>query len=301
MKLSKFQRSNTVNFKHLITLENVSENDIYEILALSKELKDMRSVFQNVKVLNDKYVLLITKPTVLGTEIAFQIAVKELGGSPVINSLSGETLESCLQDEEYITSLSNYGISLIAVSTSKISDSTTLEKFTNLPIVNSNNENSPCVALSAMLTILEAKQDIANLKAVIAGDLNIEDYSLLIGLAKLGANITLLPSSDGRFNQDALNYASQFSDIKIEKDKKLALKDADIIYALKNGENGNLYIEESDLAVCEHAYILSSLPVDKTLLSKSLISSERSLIFNQSQNLLHIGKAILSLVIGKNK
>ena len=39
MKLSKFQRTGVINFKHLITLENVSENDIYEILSLAKELK----------------------------------------------------------------------------------------------------------------------------------------------------------------------------------------------------------------------------------------------------------------------
>ncbi len=300
MKLSKFQRTGVINFKHLITLENVSENDIYEILSLAKELKDMRSVLQNVKVLNNKYVLLITKPSVLGTEIAFQIAVNELGGSPVVDSLSGEVLENCLQDDEYIKSLSTYGLSMIAVSTSKISDSATLEKFTNLPIINSNNENSPCVALSALLTIIENKQDINNLKIVIAGDVNLEDYSLLFGLVKLGANVTLLPSNDSTPNQSALNYASQFSEIKIENNKNTALKDADVIYLLKNGKNGNLFIDEKDLEICKNACILSSLPTDKTILSKSLLNSDKSLIFNQSQNLLHIGKAILSLVIGKN-
>ena len=300
MELNKFQRVGSVNFKHLISLENIQENDIFEILALAKEYKDMRSVLENVKVLNNKYVLLITKPSVLGTEIAFQIAVKELGGTPVIDSLSGEVLENCLQDEEYITSLSTYGISLIAVSTSKISDSATLEKFTKLPVVNSNNENSPCTALSTLLTLLEKVKDLKNKKVVILGDLNVEDYSLLIGLCKLGANVTLLPSNNSMPSENALRYASQFSEIKIEKDKRLALKDADAIYALKNGENGNLYIDEDDLSVCENAYILSSLPVDKSLLSKELIRCEKSLIFAQSANLLHIGKAILSLVIGKN-
>ncbi len=300
MELNKFQRTNKVSFKHLISLENATENDIYEILSFAKELKDMRSVLENVKVLNNKYVLLITKPSILGTEIAFQIAVKELGGTPVINSLSGEVLENCLQDEEYIKTLSTYGISMIAVSTSKISDSSTLERFTSLPVINSNNENSPCTALSALLTAIERKKDLKNKKVVIVGNLNVEDYSLMIGFCKLGANVTLLPTNADDINSDALSYASQFSEIKIEKNKRIALKDADFIYALKNGENEKIYINEEDLSICENAYILSSLPVDKSIISKSLIHSEKSLIFNQSENLLHVGKAILSLVIGKN-
>ncbi len=301
MELAKYQRKNKVNFKHLINLESVIESDICEIISLAKELKEKRLVLEDHKTLNDKYILMITKPSIVGMDTAFQIAVKELGGMPIINSLSGELLETCLQDEAYIKTLAVYGLSAVAVSTSKISDSSALEKYINVPVINSNNENSPCTALAGIMTILETKKDIKNLKVVIVGDLNIEDYSIMTGLAKFGADITLLPTNNSTPSEHAIRYSSQFGEVKVEKDKKLALKNADFIYLLKNGENDNVYIDEDDLSLCPNAYVLGVMPCDKTLVSSSVIQGERSLVYKQAENLLHIGKAILSLLVCKNR
>ncbi len=301
MELAKYQRKNKVTFKHLLNLESVIESDICEIISLAKELKEKRLVFEDHKTLNNKYVLMITKPSIIGMDTAFQIAVKELGGTPIINSLSGELLESLLQDESYIKTLAVYGLSAVAVSTSKISDSTALEKFINVPIINSNNEGSPCIALAGIMTMLETKKDIKNLKVVIAGDLNIEDYSIMTGLAKFGADITLLPTNNSTPNEQAVRYSSQFGEVKVEKNKKLALKNADFIYLLKNGETDNVYIDESDLLDCPNAYILGVTPCDKTLVASSVIQGEKSLVYKQAENLLHIGKAILTLLVSKNR
>lgn len=298
MNINQYVKKGKISVNNLLNLEGVLEEDIYEIISSAIELKNMRLVHESSSDLKGKYVLLITKPSLPRLDITFQIAIKELSGVPVKTLMSGEQLESMMSDTQYIKALSACGVSAVAVCTSKCSDSEVFKNNLSVPILNSSEMFSPCEALSIIMTMLEVSPSLTNTKITLVGNINIEDNSLLIGLTKLGADITILPTKNGLPSTQLLRYLSQYTEVKIEEDKKTALKNADFVCFFKG--DGKTFINEEDLSLNEKDYkILSVVPSDFNLFDKSLCEKENSLMQKQSENFLHIAKACLLLLTNK--
>lgn len=288
-------RKQKIQFKQVLSLENISQEEILEIISTATELKSMRLVHESLSSLKGKYILLVTKPTLPRSSITFQIAIKELCGEPVMTSLSGEMLETLLTDEHYVKALSSCGVSAVLVSTSKREDSATFKKFTSVPVINATAINSPSEALATFTTIYECNPNFKNLKVTLVGNFNGEDNSLLTGLVKLGAEVTVLPCENGEPSDKNLQYLSQYSDVKVTKNKLQALSNADFVYF---GEgDGNLYVTKEDFGDNKNYKVLSSVPTDNTLFDKEILNEKTSLIDKQTENLLHVGKALLFLLV----
>ena len=90
------------------------------------------------------------------------------------------------------------------ISTSKVSDTEIFEKTVNLPVINANTDCSPCQALSALLTIFEICHSFTGLKVTLAGNFKVDDNSLLYGLIKLGADVTLLTTENGEPEEEII-------------------------------------------------------------------------------------------------
>ena len=302
MDLSKYQLKHKFNRKYLLSLKDVSEEEIAELICLAREYKYKRLVQEQSPVLKNKYALLITKPSYPQTGITFQIAVRELGGNPVVSALTGEDLETRLADEYYVKVLSAVGLSAIMISTSKISDTEIFEKTVNLPVINANTEYSPCQALSALLTIFEICHNFNGLKVTIAGNFKVDDNSLLYGLIKLGADVTLLPTLNGEPDEETVAYCSQFTDLKIIKDKTSALKNAEIVYVGVSEKDDALTLTANDLALCNSSVkVLTAVPVDYLVAEKTVFEKDDAPILKQAENLIHVYKAILTARAGKKQ
>lgn len=294
MNLFNHAKKGSVDFYNLTTLQGVSTEDIVEVIATATELKNKRAVQENSILLKDKYVLLVTKPNLPRSSITFQLAIKELSGSPVVTSMHGEELENLLNDKHYVKALTSFGLSAVLVCTSKTSDSNIFIDAVDVPVINATAVKSPCEALSALMTIGEHFSDIKNLNVTIIGSSFEGDNSLAIGLVKLGANVTFLTSNNNAVTEDLQNYLTQFSYVATTNDKDSALKNADVIYFLNKDEK--ISVLEEDLLKNEKDYVvLSSLPVDTSMASASVFESKNSLVTKQTENLLHVGKAVLTL------
>ena len=300
MDLNKYVLKNKFSRKYLLSLKDISEEEIIELLCLAREFKYKRIVHEASPALKDKYVLLITKPSFPQIGITFQIAVKELGGSPVVSAMSGEDLEVRLADEYYVKVLSAVGLSAIMICTSKVTDTEIFEKTVNLPVINANNEYSPCQALSALLTMYEINHSFNGLKVTIVGNFKVDDNSILYGLIKLGADVTLLPTENGEPDEEVISYCSQFTDLKITTDKNVALKNADIVYIASADNDTPIYLSSDDLLVASpYVKILTSVPVDYSLAEKDLFIKDETPVLKQAENLIHVYKAVLTALAGK--
>lgn len=300
MDLNKYVLKNKFSRKYLLSLKDISEEEIIELLCLAREFKYKRIVHEASPALKDKYVLLITKPSFPQIGITFQIAVKELGGSPVVSAMSGEDLEVRLADEYYVKVLSAVGLSAIMICTSKVTDTEIFEKTVNLPVINANNEYSPCQALSALLTMYEINHSFNGLKVTIVGNFKVDDNSILYGLIKLGADVTLLPTENGEPDEEVVSYCSQFTDLKISTDKNVALKNADIVYIASADNDTPIYLSSDDLLVASpYVKILTSVPVDYSLAEKDLFIKDETPVLKQAENLIHVYKAVLTALAGK--
>ena len=300
MDLNKYVLKNKFSRKYLLSLKDICEDEIIELLCLAREFKYKRIVHEASPALKDKYVLLITKPSFPQIGITFQIAVKELGGSPVVSAMSGEDLEVRLADEYYVKVLSAVGLSAIMICTSKVTDTEIFEKTVNLPVINANNEYSPCQALSALLTMYEINHSFNGLKVTIVGNFKVDDNSILYGLIKLGADVTLLPTENGEPDEEVISYCSQFTDLKISTDKNVALKNADVVYIASADNDTPIYLSSDDLLVASpYVKILTSVPVDYSLAEKDLFIKDETPVLKQAENLIHVYKAVLTALAGK--
>ncbi len=300
MNINQYVKKGQVSFKHLLSLDGICEEDIIEIILTARELKNMRLVQEKSQALKGQYTLLITKPDFQREAITYQMAIKELSGEPIITSLSGEKLENLIGDLSYIKSLSACGLSSIVVCTSKYTDSDAFISSSQVPVISSTAVRSPVEALAAIMTLLEYFPSFSGVKMTIVGDLSSGDYSFITGAIKLGADITLLSTKDGVLPANVITYLSQFGEIKLTSDKTTALKDADFVYFTQS--DGDLYVSKNDLAINEKdAKILSTLPLSDKLADTEIFESENSLINKQTENLLHVSKAVLSLVTAKKR
>ena len=298
MNILNCAKKGKVDFYNLTTLQGVSTEDIIEVINTATELKEMRAVQENSFLLKDKYVLLVTKPNLPRSSITFQLAIKELSGSPVVTSMHGEELENLLNDKHYVKALTSFGLSAVLVCTSKTSDSDIFINTVSVPVINATAVKSPCEALSALMTISENFKDFKNLNVTIVGSSLEGDNSLAIGLVKLGANVTFLTSKNEAISKETKEYLSQFSYVSTTADKSLALNNADVVYFLNKDEN--ITVLEEDLMQNKKDYvILSSLPVDTSMASEKIFESNNSLVTKQTENLLHVGKAVLTLTCSK--
>lgn len=295
MNLSQYVKRGNLNIKNLISLKDIGEEEIAEILSVSRELKNMRLVHEVNPTLKDKYVLLLTKNNYPRSEITFQIAVKELLGEPVTTTMSGELLDSRLADIKYIQALSACGLSAVVVCTSMEQDAVLLNKTVSVPVINATALFGPCETLASLLTIAEITPNLNSLKATVVGNLDECATQLVIGLVKMGIDVTLLPCEKGEFKEESLRYLSQFSEIVIEKDKKQALKNADYVFFTQGDGSFKVYKEDFELNAKNYK-TLSSVPVDKTLADDELFAEDNCLIVKQAENLLHVTKALLSVI-----
>lgn len=298
MNTLNFTKKGTVDFYNLTTLQGVSTEDIVEVINTATALKEKRLVQENSILLKDKYVLLVTKPNLPRSSITFQLAIKELSGSPVVTSMHGEELENLLNDKHYVKALTSFGLSAVLVCTSKTTDTNMFVDTVSVPVINATATKSPCEALSTIMTISERFKEFKNLNVTIVGPMLDDENSLAVGLVKLGANLTFLSSKESAVSPKTYDYLSQFSYITTTSDKKTALSNADVIYFLSKDED--ISVLEEDLVENKKDYvILSSLPVDTTMASEKIFDSANSLVTKQTENLLHIGKAVLTLTCSK--
>ncbi|MBO5713098.1 MAG: hypothetical protein J6R88_02695 [Clostridia bacterium] len=300
MDLNKYQLKYKFHRRYLLSLKDLNDEEIAELICLAREYKYKRVVQEQSSVLKNKYVLLITKPRFPQTGITFEIAVKELGGIPVVSAMNGEDIENRLADEYYVKALSTVGLSAIMVSTSKVSDTEMFEKTVNLPVINATNDCSPCQALSALLTIFEICQSFSGLKVTLVGNFKTEDNSLLYGLIKLGADVTLFPTKNGDPTKETIEYCSQYTDLKIVKDKAVALKGAEIVCIGSSENDESLNLNSDDLLVASPVVkVLTPVPVDYKIADKSVFKKDETPILKQAENLIHVYKSVLTSLAGK--
>ena len=300
MDLNKYQLKYKFHRRYLLSLKDLNDEEIAERICLAREYKYKRVVQEQSSVLKNKYVLLITKPRFPQTGITFEIAVKELGGIPVVSAMNGEDIENRLADEYYVKALSTVGLSAIMVSTSKVSDTEMFEKTVNLPVINATNDCSPCQALSALLTIFEICQSFSGLKVTLVGNFKTEDNSLLYGLIKLGADVTLFPTKNGDPTKETIEYCSQYTDRKIVKDKAVALKGAEIVCIGSSENDESLNLNSDDLLVASPVVkVLTPVPVDYKIADKSVFKKDETPILKQAENLIHVYKSVLTSLAGK--
>lgn len=303
MDINKFSPTGNINKKHLVSLANYTEEEIYEILYKAKEIGIRLSAGEKLTYLKNKYVSLLTKRSFARSRIAFETAVNKLSGIPMISTMHGSELETIIKDKLTMEAIAGYGIHAIVVQTAETTDAEQIEKTVGIPVINANSKSGPCEALAALLTIWKKKGKLSGLKATMIGDPAVYADSFIYAFANCGLDITLVCPEDKNPPAEIVNHCNQYGDLVIVQNLEDGLKGADVVFISDDGLDFTYTVDSVNVTNAKpDAIVLHTLPVPTDgNLSEDLINSPQFVGVEEALNLPGIEMAALTLLVGKQK
>jgi len=294
--------------KSLISISDLTKDEIFDIVQLAVRLKDERSQGTFSEGLLHKTLGMIFEKPSTRTRTAFEVATVELGGYPVYlnwNDLQlgrGETIA----DTARVLSTYLSGIVLRATSHSTIIE---MADYASVPVINALSDlEHPCQLLADLMTIYEKRGTFSGLKLAWIGDGNNVCNSAILACALLGIRIDVACPPGYEPNADIVQRGQQLSAVRVIRDPLEAASAADILYTdtwISMGDETTSAQRlrafskyRIDGKVLEKAkddvIVLHCLPAHRGQeITDEVMDGPHSAIFVQAENRLHAQKALL--------
>ena len=303
--------------KSLLTIHELTLEEVWQIFELSKSLKEKRLSGAPHRLLEGKKLGMIFSKPSTRTRVSFEVGIFELGGTGLYFNQNDLQLKKSENVSDTAKVLSRY-LDGIMIRTFDHQDVVDLATFGSIPIINGLTDlHHPCQVLTDLFTILEKKRTLQGLKLAYIGDGNNMAHSLLHGCAKVGMNISIaspsgytpLDSVVAESQKDA-NYMG--SKIEILNDPIAAVKDADIVYTdvwasmgqeKEAQERKKTFLKyQINPELVKHAkddyLFMHCLPAHRgDEVVNEVIDSANSVVFDEAENRLHVQKAAMALVM----
>lgn len=306
--------------KDLLKMDDLSKEDILEILNLADQLKyELKHGIEHTH-LKGKTLGMIFEKSSTRTRVSFETGMYQLGGNALF--LSGRDLQigrgEPIEDTSRVLSRYLQGIMIRTYSQEEIES---LAKFSSIPIINGLTDiEHPCQVLADLMTIREYKNILDGLNISYIGDGNNMSHSLIIGCLKLGMNLSIASPEDymplksyiERGQEIAKSEGAEFN---LFTNPKKAIKDADVVITDAWSSMGQEDEAEKRCAIfgdyqinknlmtfaSPNAMVLHCLPAHRgEEISAEVLEEHASEIFDEAENRMHAQKAILVKLMKKD-
>lgn len=298
--------------KDLLTLQDITRDDLEAIFELSTKLKQERGKVKFTPLAGQSIGLIFAKSSTR-TRVSFEVGVAELGGQPLYLDQGkmqvgrGETVA----DTAKVLSRYLHGI---VIRTFEHSDVCELAKEASVPVINAlTNDFHPCQLLADMLTIKEYSGRVDNtIRLAFYGDGRSNMANSLILAAKLtGMELVIAAPPEEAPNAGLIGDAAN---IIWEQDPQKAAEGVNYFYTDVWVSMG--FEEERErrmklfrpyqvtAELFEHAAkdakFLHCLPAHRgEEVAAEVLDSPRSIVFDEAENRLHVQKAVMTMLMGK--
>lgn len=286
--------------KHLISGDELNKEDINSLLSLATKMKENASLYSHA--LEGKHLAMIFEKPSLRTRFSFIAAINQLGGQ-AIESVS-QTRKS-EEPKDLIRVIQGY-CSAMMIRTFDNSILEEMKKYTKIPIINGLTDMfHPCQSLADLLTLKEKFGTLSKIKIAYIGDGNNVLHSLMMMANKLEIEIHFCCPKDHPPSYQVLDMLKNKNLIKKFVDPKKAVKNCHAVYTdvwtsmgfeSKNESDFDGYqVDEKLMSYAnDNAVFMHCMPMERGKeVSAYLPDSECSVVFDQSQNRLHVQKALL--------
>jgi ornithine carbamoyltransferase len=303
-----------LNSKDFLSISDLTREDIHRLISGALDMKAMGwGTPLNEKVL----ALLFEKPS-LRHRVSFEVAMRQLGGHCIYLSPAEVGLGQRESVADVARVLSGY-TDCIAVRTFSQQTLELFASYSRVPVINSLTDlEHPCQALADLLTIYEKKGELEGLTMAFIGDGNNVAHSLLLGAALTGMNFHFAAPAGYEVDGDILNAARQYaaksgSEILCTADPRQAVTGADIVYTdvwtsmgqevetekRRRAFEGFQVNRELLSLAGENAIFMHDLPAHRgEEVTDDVMDGEASVVFEQSENKMHMLKALLMEILG---
>lgn len=304
--------------KHLISIHDITYDEIIEIFELSALLKKNLKEGKDHSYLKGKALGMIFTKSSTRTRVSFEVGMYQLGGYSLF--LSSNDIQLGRGETIYDTAqvLSRY-IDGIMIRTYDHNDVLELAKYGSIPVINGLTDlMHPCQVLADLFTVYEKRSCLKGLKLAYIGDGNNMAHSLLHGCSKVGMNIAIATPKEFECNNSIINEAMEDAKISganilITNDPVEAINDADVVYTdtwvsmgqeIEKKERVKLFkpyqINNKLFSLAKSdALFLHCLPAYRGFeVTDDIIDGPNSAVFDEAENRLHVQKAIMVKLMG---
>ncbi|WP_302488922.1 ornithine carbamoyltransferase [uncultured Mitsuokella sp.] len=304
--------------KDLLSIHELSVDEVQEILALAKELKAKQKAGVPHKLLAGKTLGMIFEKSSTRTRVSFETGMYQLGGQALF--LSNRDLQlgrgEPIRDTARVLSRYLDGIMIRTFGHDRVEE---LAKWADIPVINALTDLlHPCQVLTDLLTIEEYKgKNLKGLKMAYVGDGNNMMNSFLYGCAKVGMTFVAATPEDYRPDEtvfkNALEDAKETgAELSLVTDPKEAVKDADIVVTdtwASMGQEAEHEMRKKIFAPYQvnkellkgadkRVIVMHCLPAYRgEEITEEVFEANANVIFDEAENRLHTQKAIMALLM----
>ncbi len=299
--------------KHLLGLEETSEEEIRQILATAFSFKEVLSrPIPKVPTLRGKTIVNLFFEPSTRTRISFELAEKRLSADTITFSSSGSSVSKGETLRDTARNIEAMKIDMVVLRHNSAGAAHFLARCVDSIIINAGDgqHEHPTQALLDMMTLQERAGDLRGLKVAIIGDIlhSRVARSNIHGLKKLGARVaicgpkTLIPREAEQWDipvfhrlDDAIQWADVLNILRIQLERqKTALFPSLREYASQFGVT-----RQRLLRAKKDVIIMHPGPINRGIeLENDLADSEFSIILDQVTNGVAVRMAVLYLKSG---
>jgi ornithine carbamoyltransferase len=303
--------------KDILTLLDLTKADFDMLFERAAELKKRVKNKVVDRSLSGKTLGLIFEKPSTRTRVSFEAAMIQLGGMPVFISTKDTQISRNEPVRDTARVLSRY-MDVLAIRTYSQEILKEFAEFATIPVINALTDLfHPCQVLSDIMTVIEYKGGYENLKIAWIGDGNNVAHSWINAAAVLGLNLVLACPDGYLPDRDIMEKAMErnIGEIVLSTDPLEAVKNADVIYTdvwASMGQDNELNGRRSTFepfqvnktllkTSAEDVIVMHCLPAHRgEEISEDVLEGPNSVVWDQSENKLHMHKAILDVLLGGN-
>lgn len=296
--------------KHFLHLSDYTNEQIWEILHLAKDLKAKFHNKESYKPFKDQSLAMIFAKPSARTRVSFETGFEWMGGHALFlgpNDI-GIGKREAIKDISRLFSRYNDVVMARLFNHEHIIE---LAKYSDVPVINGLTDyNHPCQIMADIMTIWEHRKNLDNLKITYMGDGNNIVHSWLQMATRIPMHFVCCSPSGFEPDQKTVKMIedSGISTYELSHNPTDAVEGSDVIYTDVWASMG-----QKDEAV-ERQKIFSDYQVNDSLMDKtgkdtffmhclpaergrevtdSVMESEFSIVFDEAENRMHAQNAIM--------
>ncbi|MEI6292943.1 MAG: ornithine carbamoyltransferase [Methanomicrobiales archaeon] len=303
--------------KDLLSLLDISEEELQKILAEAKHLKKMKSTGTPHELLKRKALAMIFEKPSTRTRLSFEVGMHDLGGHALY--LNSQDLQigrgEEIRDTARVASRYVSGLMIRAYKHQTITD---FARYSTVPVINGlSDREHPCQLLADILTIWEHFGSTIDVKVAWVGDGNNVCNSLVLSSAITGMIVNIASPAGFLPRDEVVERARELGGrVEVMHDPVEAVRDADVVVTdtwVSMGEEARYDVRIKafqgytvDSKLLKHtspdAIVMHCLPAHRGHeITDEVIEGPQSVVWDEAENRLHAQKALLVKMLGDHR
>jgi ornithine carbamoyltransferase len=300
---------NIIMKKDLLSIRDLTRQDILDLLSRSHALKKMRKEHILHQPLKGKTLALIFAKPSTRTRISFEVGMNDLGGHSLFLAADQLQIGRGETPEDSARVLSRY-LDGMVIRTFDHQEVLDFANNSDVPVINGLTDLShPVQILADLFSIEEKLGRPEEFKIAYVGDSNNVSHSWILAASLMNIHLTI--ASPKGYQATIPKDIDFLGKVETMEDPIAAVKDADVIYTDVWFSMGQEEAAEKEKAL--HPYqinqrlvdaaknevlVMHCLPAHREMeITSEVLDGPRSIVFDQAENRLHVQKAILEKLL----